>query len=471
MTRAIVVGSGPNGLVAAVVLARAGIAVHVLEAAATIGGGARSDEIFRSGIVHDHCSAFHPLGAVSPAFAELGLADYGLRWRHAPYDLGHALDDGPAVLLSTSVAETAGRLGRDGPVWQDVFGDLADGFGELAADALGPMLARPEHPLRLLDFGRRALFPATGLSRMFRTEPARALFGGAAAHAFTALDGPGSSAAGLMLLAAGHRGGWPAAEGGSSSIIAALATALIDAGGRISTGTPVTERGRLDEADLVLLDLMPGAAARLLGSAMPARIARAYRRYRHGPAAFKVDYLIDGEVGWRDPELARAGTVHLGGTVEQLAAAEAQALAGRLPERPFVLVGQQWVADPSRAPGPLKPLWAYAHVPHGYSGDASEAVTAQIERWAPGFRERIVEQTSRGPAAFEAGNANYVGGDIGGGRNDLRGLIARPRLTPRPYFTGVDGVYLCSSATPPGGGVHGMCGYHAARAALADLAR
>ena len=473
MTRAVIVGSGPNGLTAAVVLARAGLDVTVVEAADTIGGGTRSSELLRAGVVHDHCSAFHPLGAASPAFRELGLERYGLTWCHAEIDCAHPLDDSAdgasAGLLYRSITRTAAGLGPDGRAWRDMFGGSKEAFDELADDVLGPMLRLPAHPIRLAEFGHRALYPGTGLARVFHGDRARSLFGGIAAHAFTRLDRPGSAAPGLMLLEAGHQYGWPAARGGSSAIATALASALIDAGGTIVTGTRIVEWGDIGDADVVMLDVMPAAAASILGDRLPGRVSRAFLKYEHGPSAFKVDYVIDGEVGWADPSVARAGTVHLGGTLEQIADAEAQAVDGRMPDRPFVLVGQQWVADPSRAAGSLKPLWAYAHVPHGYSGDAIAAITAQIERFAPGFRERIVDSVSTSPAQLERSNANYVGGDIGGGANDLRHLIARPRLTAHPYSTGVNGVYLCSSATPPGGGVHGMCGYRAAHAALRHL--
>ncbi|AZG46785.1 phytoene desaturase family protein [Gordonia insulae] len=471
MTTAVVVGSGPNGLTAAVMLARAGCDVRVIEAADEIGGGTRTSDLFGRGTRHDHCSAFHPLGAGSPALRALKLDEHGLRWRWPEIDCAHPLDGGGAALLRRSVSDTAAGLDVDESVWRDMIGGVAADFDDLAEDLLGPLLAWPRHPVRLAEFGHRALYPATGVARVFRSDAARALFGGVAAHAFTRLDRPGSAAAGLILLAAGHRYGWPVAEGGSSAITSALASALIDAGGSITVGQTITDIDEIGDADVVMLDVMPGAASRILGNRLPARASRRYDRYRHGPAAFKVDYLIDGEVGWTHPGCSRAGTVHLGGTFAEIAAAEADVVAGVMPGRPFTLVGQQWLADPSRAVGSLKPLWAYAHVPHGYTGDATAAVTAQIERFAPGFRDRIIDVVSTSPADLELANANQVGGDIGGGRNDLRHLIARPGLSPNPYDTGIPGVFLCSSATPPGGGVHGMCGHHAARAALRHLGR
>ncbi|GAB91871.1 phytoene desaturase family protein [Gordonia rhizosphera] len=469
MTTAVVVGSGPNGLTAAVELARAGCEVHVVEAADTIGGGARSSEMLRPGIIHDHCSAVHPLGAGSPALRALGLDEYGLRWRRPELDCVHPLPDGRAGVLHRSVAQTAAGLGRDGEAWRDMIGGVAEDFDQLAPDALGPMLSIPQHPVLLAEFGHRALYSATVLARVFRTDEARALFAGVAAHAFTRLDRPGSAAAGLMLLGAGHRYGWPVAEGGSSAIVTALAAALIDAGGTITTRQRVTDIAEVEPADVILLDVMPGAAAGMLGDRLSPRMFRRFTRYRHGPAAFKVDYLVDGEVGWTNEDCRRAGTVHLGGDIAEIAASEAESVSGRMPRRPFTLVAQQWLADPSRSPGRVKPLWAYAHVPQGFTGDATDAISAQIERFAPGFRTRIVASVSTSPADLERVNPNLVGGDIGGGRNDLKHLLARPRLSSNPYATGVEGVYLCSSATPPGGGVHGMCGHHAARAALSYL--
>ncbi|WAC57841.1 phytoene desaturase family protein [Gordonia sp. SL306] len=471
MTSAVVVGSGPNGLTAGVVLARAGCRVHVIEAADVIGGGARSAELLRPGVVHDLCSAFHPIGAGSPALRSLGLDEHGLRWRWPEIDCAHPLDDGRAALLHRSVADTADGLGEDRATWRDMIGGIAADFDDLADDLLGPLVAMPRHPIKLAEFGHRALYPATGLARVFRSAQARALFGGVAAHAFTRLDRPGSAAPGLVLLAAGHRYGWPVAQGGSGAIVTALASALIDAGGTITTGQEVTSLDEVDSADVVLLDVMPAAAAGILADRLSGRRFRRYLAHRHGPAAFKVDYLVDGDIGWSDPDCGRAGTVHLGGTFDEIVAAENDVVAGRMPARPFTLVGQQWLADPTRTTGSLRPLWAYAHVPHGFTGDATPAVTAQIERFAPGFRAQVVDSISTSPAQLQQKNANHVGGDIGGGRNDLTHLIARPRLSPNPYATGVPGVYLCSSATPPGGGVHGMCGRNAAEAALRYLNR
>ncbi|QYB07623.1 NAD(P)/FAD-dependent oxidoreductase [Rhodococcus sp. USK10] len=471
MTTAVVVGSGPNGLAAAVHLARHGVDVQVLEAADTIGGGTRSAELTVPGLLHDECSAFHPMGAGSPYLRTLDLERFGLTWKWPDIDCAHPLDTGDAGLLHRSVEDTAAGLGDDGTRWQRMFGGLADGFDDLAADLMRPIANVPRHPIKLASFGPRALLPATVTARWWRTEKARALFGGVAAHAYYRLDRPATSAVGLMIVAAGHRYGWPVAEGGSQSITAALAAMLTDRGGKITTGTRVHSPRDIPPADVVLLDLAPSAAADILGDRLPPRVAKAYRRYRHGPAAFKVDFAVDGGVPWADPACGRAGTVHLGGTFAEIADAERAVATGRMPQRPFVLVGQQYVADPGRSNGSLHPLYAYAHVPHGYTGDATEAVVAQIERFAPGFRDRVVATVSSGPVQLAASNANYVGGDIIGGANTETQVVLRPRIALDPYSTGIPGTYLCSASAPPGAGAHGMCGYNAAQSALRYLRR
>ncbi|NDK91175.1 NAD(P)/FAD-dependent oxidoreductase [Gordonia desulfuricans] len=471
MTSAVVVGGGPNGLAAALHLARNGVEVTVLEAQDEVGGGARSGELTLPGLVHDHCSAFHPLGVGSPFWQEFDLGRHGLRWLLPPVDCAHPLDDGRAGLLHRSIAETAAGLGPDGRRWRAAFGDLADGFDELAADLLRPILHVPRHPVRLGAFGPRAVLPATVMARWFRTDEGRALFGGIAAHAFTRLDRPLTASLGMMITASGHRFGWPVAEGGSGKITAAAAAALRELGGTIVTGTPVRRRDDIPPADLVLLDLSPAQALSLYGDLMPGRIARGLGRYRVGSSAFKMDYAISGDIPWRNPACARAGTVHLGGGLAEIADTERRRAAGTMVERPFVLLGQQYVADPARGRDGLNPVYAYAHVPRGYDGDATEAITAQIERFAPGFRDRIVATHRTGTADLSRHNANFAHGDIIGGANDGLQMIFRPRPAYDPYTLGVDGVYLCSQATPPGAGVHGLCGYHAARSALAGLDR
>ncbi|CCW10160.1 NAD(P)/FAD-dependent oxidoreductase [Rhodococcus aetherivorans] len=469
MSTAVVVGSGPNGLAAAVHLARSGVDVQVLEAADEIGGGTRSGELTVPGLVHDHCSAFHPMGAGSPYLQTLGLDRYGLRWRWPEIDCAHPLDGGEAALLHRSLDVTAAGLGEDGPRWRRMFADLATGFDGLAADLMRPVLNVPRHPLRLVAFGPRALLPATASARWFRTPKGRALFGGVAAHAYHRLDRPATSAVGLMITAAGHRYGWPVAEGGSAAIARALTAQLAEHGGKVHTGVRVRRAADLPPADVVLLDVAPEAALGILCDAVPARIAKAYRRFRHAPGAFKVDFAIDGPVPWADPECGKAGTVHLGGEFAEIARAERDVATGRMPERPFVLLGQQYVADPTRSRGSVHPLYAYAHVPAGYTGDATDAIVAQIERFAPGFRDRIVATAVTAPADLARQNPNQVGGDIIGGANADLQVVFRPRIALDPYSTGVPGVYLCSASTPPGAGAHGMCGYNAAESALRHL--
>ncbi|UGQ41413.1 phytoene desaturase family protein [Rhodococcus aetherivorans] len=469
MSTAVVVGSGPNGLAAAVHLARSGVDVQVLEAADEIGGGTRSGELTVPGLVHDHCSAFHPMGAGSPYLQTLGLDRYGLRWRWPEIDCAHPLDGSEAALLHRSLDVTAAGLGEDGPRWRRMFADLATGFDGLAADLMRPVLNVPRHPLRLAAFGPRALLPATASARWFRTPKGRALFGGVAAHAYHRLDRPATSAVGLMITAAGHRYGWPVAEGGSAAIARALTAQLAEHGGKVHTGVRVRRAADLPPADVVLLDVAPEAALGILGDAVPARIAKSYRRFRHAPGAFKVDFAIDGPVPWADPECGKAGTVHLGGEFAEIARAERDVATGRMPERPFVLLGQQYVADPTRSRGSVHPLYAYAHVPAGYTGDATDAIVAQIERFAPGFRDRIVATAVTAPADLARQNPNQVGGDIIGGANADLQVVFRPRIALDPYSTGVPGVYLCSASTPPGAGAHGMCGYNAAESALRHL--
>ncbi|HWV25858.1 MAG TPA: NAD(P)/FAD-dependent oxidoreductase [Aeromicrobium sp.] len=464
MTTAVVVGSGPNGLAAAIVLARAGWDVTVLEANDTIGGGMRSAELTVPGLVHDVCSAAHPTGVASPFLQSLQLDQHGLEWAWADVEAAHPLDDGRVGLLYRDLDRTAAALGPDGSAWRSLFGGLTPHVDDLAADIFGPVLGVPDHPLTFGRFGVRSLLPATWTTRRWRDEAA-ALFAGMAAHTFQRLDRPLGSALGMMFGLLGHTYGWPVAVGGSQSIANALVSVLTAAGGRIETGHRVTT---LPAADVVMLDVTPEQVLTIVGDRLPPRVARGLRGWRRGPAAFKVDLAIEGGIPWTRPEVAGAATVHLGGTMAQINAAEVAVGRGRMPEQPFVLLCQQYVADPSRSVGDVHPIWAYAHVPHGFDGDATPALLAQIERFAPGVRDRVVAMSVHRPADLEAGNANYVGGDITAGAATPWQTIARPRLTARPYSLGVPGVYLCSASTPPGGGVHGMAGFHAATQALRE---
>jgi len=467
LSEAIVVGSGPNGLASAVALAREGLAVTVLEAEDRIGGGTRSGELTVPGLVHDVCSAVHPMAVASPFLESLDLGRHGLEWRWPEVDCAHPLDDGTAGVMLRSVEETARGLGPDGSAWRRVFERPARSLDVLMEDMFQPFLHVPRHPLRLVNFGLRASLPATGLARAFKTPGARALFGGVAAHAISPLGRPMSSSVGMALITACHRYGWPVARGGSQAIADALAAELRGRGGTIETGVRVTE---LPDAEVVVLDLAPIRVAEIAGNRLPARVARAYRRYKHGPGAFKVDFAVEGGVPWTNDDCRRAGTVHCGGTFEEIASAERDVNRGRMPERPFVLVSQQYLADPERSNGDVHPVWSYAHVPHGYRGDVEDALIDQIERFAPGFRERIVATSVRSPSDLESANANYIGGDIITGANTPVQVLVRPRLSSDPYSTGIPGVFICSAATPPGAGAHGMNGFNAARSALAWVA-
>ena len=469
MSDAIVVGSGPNGLACAATLASRGVGVTVIEAAETIGGGTRSAELTLPGLIHDECSATHPIAVGSPALTALGLERHGLEWAWPEVDLAHPLDGGGGAAMLRSIEATAAGLGAAGAGWRRVFGAPSAGFDALCEDILRPALHVPRHPLRLARFGLATLAPATTLARALKTPEARALFGGVAAHSFSPLTRPLSSAVGMALICSCHRYGWPVAVGGSGAIAEALAAVVREHGGRIETGRPVRSLEELPRADAVVLDLAPRGVLEIAGGRLPTRVARAYRRYRHGPGAFKVDLAVEGGIPWSDAMARKAGTVHASGSFEEIVAAEREVHRGRMPERPFVLVGQQYLADPSRSQGNVHPVWAYAHVPSGYGGDASEALLDQIERFAPGLRERILARTVTSTAELAGRNANYVGGDIITGANTPWQTLIRPRLALDPYATGIPGVFICSAATPPGAGAHGMCGFNAAQAVLRAL--
>jgi len=466
---AVVVGAGPNGLAAAITIAQAGLRVHVIEAADTVGGGTRTAELTLPGVQHDVCSGFHPFGVASRFFASLPLHEHGLEWVWPEVTLAHPLDGGRIGLMHQSITDTAAGMGHDGDRWVSTFGPLADRFHALSSDVLRPIVRWPNHPIILARFGRRAALSASSLAGRFRSDETRALWAGVAAHVFRPLGRPFTAAAGAMLTAAGHAVGWPVAAGGSQRIADAMASLLVELGGTIETGRRVGSLDELGDPRVVLLDTSPSAAVGLIGDRLPSGAKKSFRKFKHGPAAFKVDLAVEGGLPWTRAEARRAGTVHLGGTLEEICAAEHDIHRGDMPRRPFVLVGQQSVCDPSRAAGDVHPIWAYAHVPAGYDVDVTDTIIGQIERFAPGTRDRIVGRHTMTPADLEAGNPNYVGGDIAGGANSLGQLVFRPRRGLNPYATGVDGVYLCSASTPPGGGVHGMCGALAAAAALDHL--
>ncbi|CCQ13597.1 Dehydrogenase [Rhodococcus sp. AW25M09] len=467
---ATVVGSGPNGLAAALALARAGLEVTVLEAADEIGGGTRSHRPFTSAdLLVDHCAGFHPMAVGSPALGD--LQNYGLKWVWPEIDCAHPLVDDAAGLLHRSVEKTATGLGSDGRRWKRVFGYPSSRYGKLSTDLLGPVVHVPRHPWLLARFGAPTALPAATLARLFTTPQARALWIGAAAHAMRPLTEVFSSAIGAGILTAGHHNGWPVAEGGTSAISQAMHHALLDHGASVQTGTTVTSRADLPTADVTLFDTSPTAVTSILGEALPSATRRSYGRFQYGPAAFKVDIAVRGGVPWSDPRVAKAGTVHVGGSADEIVTAEADVAAGRMPDRPFVLVGQQYVADPQRADGDVVPVYAYAHVPAGLDIDITEAVIERMEQFAPGLRSRVIETVTTTPNSFSAGNANFVDGDILCGASSPTQLLLGPRPGRDPYRTGTPGHYLCSAAAPPGPGAHGMAGLNAARRALHDLNR
>ena len=468
---AVIVGSGPNGLSAAVRLAEAGRSVLVLEAADTIGGGTRSAALTLPGFVHDTCAAVHALGVESPALALDHLGHYGLSWAWPEIPLAHPLDGGRAGVLHRSVETTAAALGVDERAWQRLFGPLIDNWEHVLPQLLGPLLSVPRHPVAMARFGLAAVQPATRVARRFKTDEAAALFGGCAAHAMLPLSRPLTSAFGLMLAASAHTGGWPVAIGGSQAVADALAARLLSLGGEIRTGTTVRSLDDVPAHRVVLFDTNPAQLASIAGDALPAGYRARLQRFRHGPGSFKIDYALDGPVPWQNAECRRAGTVHVVGTLAELAAAEADVAAGSMPDRPLVLVVQASVFDATRAPEGKHTLWAYAHVPHGYAGDATDAIECQIERFAPGFRDLVLARHTSGPADLEAYNANYVGGDIAGGAHTGMQMVFRPTFALRSYRTPNPALFLCSASTPPGAGVHGMCGRHAADRALAGPLR
>ncbi len=469
MSSAIVVGSGPNGLACAAVLASRGVEVTVIEAEERIGGGTRSSELTVPGLLHDECAATHPMTVTGPATLTLQLERHGLEFRWPEVDLAHPLDGGGGASMLRSIDATAAGLGEAGPRWRRIFGPSAEAYEALSEDIYQPVLRVPRHPLKLVRFGLGAASPATLLARRLKTPEAAALFGGVAAHAFAPLNRPMSAAIGMALVSCGHANGWPVAKGGSVTIAEALAAVVREHGGRIETGRRVRSLAELPPADAVVLDLAPRGVLEVAGDRLPSRVARAYRRYKYGPGAFKLDLAVEGGVPWAYQPARRAGSVHVCGSFGEIVAAEREVNRGRMPERPFVLVGQQYLADPGRSKGDLHPVWTYAHVPSGYTGDATEAILDQLERFAPGLRERIVARSVRTPQEIEAANVNFLGGDILTGANAPLQTLLRPRVSAKPYATGIPGVFICSAATPPGAGAHGICGYNAAEAVLRTL--
>jgi len=466
---AVIVGSGPNGLAAGITLARGGKSVLVLEAKPTIGGGTRTAQLTIPGFMHDVCSALHPLGVASPFFRDLPLAQHGLEWVYPPASLAHPLDDGTAVMVEGTVEQTAANLGPDAGAYRRLMEPLVDGWQGLLDDVLGP-LRFPSHALLMARFGLTALLPAATLARaVFRGERARAVFAGMAAHAMLPLTSPATAAIGLILGLLSHAIGWPMARGGSQRIADALGAHLESLGGEYRTGSPVHSTRDLPQARATLFDTSPRALVGISGDRLPAGYRDALLRFRYGPGVFKLDYALDGPIPWRAEECLRAGTVHLGGTLEEITESEAAVWQGEHPERPYVILAQQSLFDATRAPEGKHTAWAYCHVPHRSTEDMTARVEAQIERFAPGFRDRILALSTMDASQMEAYNPNYVGGDINAGVQDLRQFFTRPVVRVNPYTTPVRGLYLCSSSTPPGGGVHGMCGTHAARAAMRHL--
>jgi phytoene dehydrogenase-like protein len=469
---AVVVGSGPNGLAAAIRLAQEKLSVLVLEANDTIGGGMRSAELTLPGFTHDVCSAVHPLGIGSPFFRTLPLERYGLHWLQPEFPLAHPLEGCVAAVVQRSLDETAESLGADQTAYARLMAPLVEQSENLSAEFLQPILHYPKHPLLLARFGLHAFQSAAGLiNKKFTNPSARALFAGLAAHSFLCLEDTPSAAIGLVLGMLAHAVGWPLPRGGSQRIADALAAHLRYFGGEIRTGFRVEHLDQLPLARATLFDLTPLQLLMLMEEKLPSSFSRKLGRYRYGPGVFKADYALNAPVPWRNESCARAGTVHVGGTFEEIAASEREVASGRIPERPFVLLAQPTSLDPTRAPSGKHIVWAYCHVPNGSDFDASERIENQIERFAPGFRDCIVARHTMNCEAMEAKNANLVGGDINGGAFNLRQLLARPIFSPTPYRIPVPGFYLCSSSTPPGGGVHGMCGFHAAEAALRDCFR
>ncbi len=465
---AVIVGAGPNGIAAAIELARAGWSVRVYEAADTIGGGTRSAELTLPGFVHDVCASVHPLGLASPFLRSLDLARHGLAWVQPDAPVAHALAPGRSVVLERDLGAVDDALGNDADAWRRLFGPYVREWERLVPAILAPVVRPPRHPLLLARFGVPALLPATSLARMaFREPAARALFAGLGAHSMLRLGQPLSASFGLVLGMLAHAVGWPVAKGGSGAIAAALEAEARGLGVEFVAGHRVDTLSAVPPARAYLLDVTPRQVLAMAGDLLPHGYRRQLERFRYGPGVFKVDWALDGPIPWRDPSTLRAATVHLGGSYREIAASEDAVGRGRHATRPYVLLVQPTIADPSRAPEGKHVAWAYCHVPNGSTRDMTAAIEAQVERFAPGFGDLVLARATKNTTAMEAWDANYVGGDINGGIGDWRQLLFRPVVRWNPYTTPNPSVFLCSSSTPPGGGVHGMGGFHAARTVIA----
>jgi phytoene dehydrogenase-like protein len=465
---AVVVGSGPNGLSAAITLQRAGLGVLLLEGKPTVGGGMRTAELTLPGFHHDVCSAIHPLGAGSPFFQTLPLADFGLTFTSPSVAAAHPLDGGRAAVLRGSVTDTAAGLGEDGKAYTSLMGPIVNDWPAMASDVLGP-LRWPKHPIDMASFGLSALPPVTLLTKRFQTDEAQALFAGMAAHSIQPLTNLTTSAIALVLMAAGHLHNWPVPVGGSQQIANALAGYFQSIGGTIETDRMVRSMQDIPPARAVLFDLTPKQLLQIAGDRFSGLYRRQLEHYRYGFGVFKVDWALDGPIPFTNADCRQAGTIHLGGTLDEITAAEQAVADGKHPDKPYVLLAQQSLFDDTRAPAGKHTAWAYCHVPNGSTVDQTDAIERQIERFAPGFRDRILARHTMNTVQMETYNPNYIGGDINGGMIDIGQLFTRPVVSLSPYKTSASGLYICSSSTPPGGGVHGMCGYHAARVALADV--
>jgi phytoene dehydrogenase-like protein len=466
---AVIVGSGPNGLAAGITVAQEGRSVLVLESKDTIGGGTRTEELTLPGFRHDVCSAVHPLALASPFLRSLDLAPHGLEWVHPPIPLAHPLDDGPTALLERSLETTAEGLGPDASRYRRLIGPAVRDWDKIVLELLKP-LGFPRSPLPLLLFGSRAMRSAVGLARSwFKRVKAQALFAGNSAHAIFPLQHMSSAGFGLMLSMSAHAVGWPIARGGSQAVANALASHFVSLGGKIRVGTLISSMSDLPRARAVLFDVTPRQIADIAGSTFPASYLQRLRKHQYGSAVFKVDWALSGPIPWSDPRCTEAGTLHLGGSLEEIAAAELDVWRGVIPEKPFVLLSQPSLFDSTRAPEGFHTAWAYCHVPNGCAADMTQRIEAQVERFAPGFRSLVLARHTMSPSEMEAYNANYVGGDIAGGVQSFRKLFFRPLGRWRPYSTPVKGIYICSSSMPPGAGVHGMCGHLAAKLALKQV--